>query len=85
MSGIRTLTVDAEKKIRLPDAKPGEVFSYEISADGIKLKLVPQPAQPRVVVGKLVKRGNALILEAPGIQVDADAIAEAVREERDSR
>lgn len=80
-----TLTVDAQKKIQLPDAKPGEVFSYEISEDGIRLKLIPQAAQPRVVVGKLSKKGDALVLEAPGIQVDGDAIAEAVREERDSR
>ena len=47
-------------------------------------KLVPQD-KPRRIVGRLVQRGNAWVLEAPGVQVDPEAIAAAVREERDSR
>ena len=47
-------------------------------------KLVPQ-AGARRIVGKLVRRGDAFILEAKGIKVTAEAIAATVREERDSR
>ena len=47
-------------------------------------KLVPQTGSARIV-GKLVKRGDALILQADGVKVDPEAIAAAVREERDSR
>ena len=45
-------------------------------------KLVAQ-AEPRRIAGRLVKRGDALILQAEGIKVDPEAIAAAVREERD--
>jgi bifunctional DNA-binding transcriptional regulator/antitoxin component of YhaV-PrlF toxin-antitoxin module len=46
-------------------------------------KLVPQ-AGPRRIVGKLVRRGDALMLEAAGVKVTPEAIAAAIREERDS-
>jgi bifunctional DNA-binding transcriptional regulator/antitoxin component of YhaV-PrlF toxin-antitoxin module len=46
-------------------------------------KLVPQ-SKPRRIIGKLVERGGALVLETKGFQVDPDAIAVAVRQERDS-
>ena len=41
---VKTLTVDAQKRVRLPDAKPRQVFSYNPGPDGSVL-LVP-------VVGK---------------------------------
>ena len=47
-------------------------------------KLVPAP-EPRRIIGKLVREGDALLLRANGIQVDPEDIARAVREERDSR
>jgi hypothetical protein len=48
-------------------------------------KLVRQP-EPRRVVAKLVKKGDALIMDIPeGYELDPDAIGRAVREERDSR
>jgi bifunctional DNA-binding transcriptional regulator/antitoxin component of YhaV-PrlF toxin-antitoxin module len=46
---------------------------------GRKLEATPQ----RRIVGKLVKKGDALVLEAEGVEIDPQAIADAVREERD--
>ncbi len=82
-----TATVDDRKRIRLPHAKPGQVFAYEPSPDGsIKLiPVIPKP-EPPTVRGKLVKKGDAWVFELPkGYTLDPDAIARAVREERDSR
>ncbi len=48
-------------------------------------KLVPQSDAKRIT-GKLVKKGEALVLEIPeGYKLEPDAIGRAVREERDSR
>jgi hypothetical protein len=42
---VKTLTVDDEKRVRLPDAQPRQVFAYESSADGsIHLMPVKEPA-----------------------------------------
>jgi hypothetical protein len=34
---VQTLTVDAYKRIQMPDAKPGEVFTYERAGEVVKL------------------------------------------------
>jgi len=31
---MSTVTADDRKRVRIPDAKPGQVFSYENNADG---------------------------------------------------
>jgi bifunctional DNA-binding transcriptional regulator/antitoxin component of YhaV-PrlF toxin-antitoxin module len=77
-----TLPADVSEAAGL---KPGDQVEWRFEEGEIRgHKLVRQPA-PRRILGKLVKRGDALILEAPGIKVDPEAIAAAVREERDSR
>ncbi len=83
---MKTLTVDDSKRIRLPDAKPRQVFSYEAKPDG-SISLVPVvPAEPPTIVGKLVRKKGRLIFELPrGYTLSPDEIARAVREERDSR
>jgi hypothetical protein len=43
---MKTLTVDDQKRIRIPDAKPHQVFAYENSGDGrLTLTLVKAEAQ----------------------------------------
>jgi hypothetical protein len=37
---MKTLVVDDYKRIRIPDVKPRQVFSYEPAADG-SIRLVP--------------------------------------------
>ena len=84
---MKTLTVDDRQRVRLPEAKAGQVFAYEPNSDGtIKLvPVVPKPGAKRVVA-KLVKRGGALFFQVPtGYKLDPEAIAKAVAEERESR
>jgi hypothetical protein len=62
---------------------PGTSFEPEIKGTRIILKrLVPE--EPKRVLGKLVRRNGRLMLHVPG-EITAQAIATAVREERDSR
>ncbi len=84
---MKTLTVDDRQRVRLPEAKPGEVFAYQPNADGT-IKLVPMvpKAGPRRVRAKLTKRGNSMFFQVPkGYNLDPEAIAKAVAEERESR
>jgi hypothetical protein len=61
---VHTLTTDRQKRIRLPDAKPGQVFAYETDGSGIHLTPVKK-ADPRQVKGKLVRRDGKLLLNVP--------------------
>jgi bifunctional DNA-binding transcriptional regulator/antitoxin component of YhaV-PrlF toxin-antitoxin module len=66
--------------------KPNDQVDWRFEDGEIRgRKLVPHPGRKRMC-GKLVKRGDALFLEIPeGFKLAPDAIARAVREERDSR
>jgi len=41
---MTTVTVDDRKRVRLPDAKPKQVFAYESNADG-SITLTPVKAE----------------------------------------
>lgn len=45
---MKTLTVDAHKRIRIPDAKPRQVFAYENAGDGrlILTEVKAEAAEP---------------------------------------
>lgn len=84
---MKTLTVDDRQRVRLPKAKPGQVFAYEPDSDGT-IKLVPMITKPgpRKVVAKLVKRGDGLFFQVPkGYTLEPESIGKAVAEERESR
>ena len=84
---MKTLTVDDRQRIRLPQAKSGQVFAYEPNVDGT-IKLVPMIPKPglRRIVGKMVKKGGRLFLQIPkGYSLAPGAIEQAVAEERESR
>ncbi len=84
---MKTLTVDDRQRIRLPEVKPGQVFTYEPNSDGtIKLvPVIPKPG-PKRIVAKLVKRRGGIFFQVPsGYTLDPEAIAKAVTEERESR
>ena len=84
---MKTLTVDDRQRVRLPQAKPGQVFAYEPNSDGtIKLvPMVPKPG-PKRVVARLVKRNGGMFFQIPrGYKLDPEAIGKAVAEERESR
>src|SRR6266550_8042842 len=53
---MKTLTVDDHKRIRIPDAKPRQVFAYENHGDGtITLTEVKAERKERFPRGSLVK------------------------------
>jgi hypothetical protein len=81
---IMTLTADSRGRIAsLELFPPGTSFEPEVDGARIILKrLVPE--EPKRALGKLVRRNGRLMLDAPG-EITAEAIAKAVREERDSR
>ena len=53
---MKTLTVDSAKRVRIPDAKPGQVFAYENGGDG-SITLIPVKAnvKERFPKGSLTK------------------------------
>ena len=53
---MKTLTVDDQKRIRIPDAKPRQVFAYENHGNGtITLTEVKAERKDRFPRGSLVK------------------------------
>ena len=53
---MKTLTVDAYKRIRIPDAKPKQVFTYKNEGDGrLVLTVVRAEAQEAFPRGSLLK------------------------------
>jgi hypothetical protein len=51
---VKTLTVDDQKRIRIPDAKPRQVFAYANNGDGT-LTLVKAEASEPFPRGSLLK------------------------------
>jgi hypothetical protein len=53
---VRTIAADKYKRVRLPDAKPHQVFAYTASADGgIRLTPVKADHKPAFPRGSLLK------------------------------
>ena len=53
---VKTLTVDDQKRIRIPDAKPRQVFAYANNGDGtLTLTLVKAEASEPFPRGSLLK------------------------------
>jgi len=53
---MKTLTVDAHKRVRIPDAKPKQVFAYETNLDGtVTLTPVKAELKGRFPRGSLLK------------------------------
>lgn len=72
---MKKLTVDDRQRVRLPHAKPGQVFAYEPDSDG-SITLVPVTARlgPRRVVAKLSKKSGGMFFQVPkGHRLHPDA------------
>lgn len=83
---MKTLTADDSKRVRIPGAKPRQVFDYSESPDGSFVLTPVKKAEPRRIIAKLVRKNGHLIFELPkGYTIPEDSIAKGVREERDSR
>ena len=75
---MHTLVVDSKKRVRLPDAKPNQVFVYEQQGDGCFLltrlvKHEPAEAFPRGSLKKYLTRRKAkeelVLLKACSLEV----------------
>jgi hypothetical protein len=83
---MKILTVDDRQRIRLPDAKPGQLFAYECSNGTVKLVPTISKPEPKRLVAKLATRKEGLFFPIPkGYTLAPDAIGRAVAEERKSR
>jgi hypothetical protein len=84
MSHVKTLKADERRRVQIPGIKGGQVFAFE-DHGGIVTLTPLKKAEPRTIMLKMVRRDGHLIADTKGLKIDPDAIAQAVREERDSR
>lgn len=76
-----TVKADDKKRVVLPSAKPGDVFSVDYSGGKITLtKLVP--AEPKLVKPRKV---NGRWMGAAEARPNRQTIVDAIRADRDSR
>jgi len=76
---VKTLTVDAHKRVRIPDSEPGQVYAYVNDGNGTLTltKIEPIPAQSTPV--RFEKRGKFTVgvSDAP---VSMEALNKALSE-----
>ena len=53
---MQTLTTDDQKRVRLPDAEPGQVFAYDAQADGSLMLTPVKKTEIRRVQAKLTRK-----------------------------
>jgi hypothetical protein len=82
--GMSIVTADDYKRIRIPDAKPGQSFAYELSGNVVKLTPI-KPVEQDVPVVRLVKGPNGLYRLPKGVKLSREEIRKAIRMDRDSR
>jgi hypothetical protein len=83
-----TVTCDDQRRVVLPGARPGDRFEVQDSGAQKVLTLL-EPAQPKVVYGKLIQTDVGLMVEFPGVTIEPEsfgkAISQAIREDRAER
>jgi hypothetical protein len=75
---MKTLTVDAYKRVRIPDAQPGQVFAYENNGRGKRVLTEVRPVgEPRPAKVRIEKRGpyHVGVLDRP---INQAALEEAL-------
>lgn len=77
-----TLPADVSEAAGL---KPGDEVEWRFEAGEIRGRKLATQTGLRRVKARLVERGGTLLFETPGVQLDPDAIAQAVADERASR
>ncbi len=82
---MQTATFDHKKRLLIPQGTPGAIVSIEQAANGIVTLTPMNGAVPTRISAKMVRKEGRLIFEIPdGYTLPDDAIAESVREERES-
>ena len=77
---MKTLTVDDYQRVRLPNVKPRQKFSYEDLGNGrIRLALLEEIDVPLVKARKV----NGRWMGAEGMKLDRQALVTSIREDRE--
>jgi len=87
---MSTSAIHDRRQIMLPDdvlaaagLKPGDQVDWRFEDGEIRGRKQPSAAEPRRIVGRLVRRGGALVCDTAELTIDPDDIARTIREERD--
>jgi hypothetical protein len=72
---VHTITADKQKRVRIPDARPGQVFAYERGQDGTITLHEVKKAEPAPAKARLEKRGRYTVV-VPAQPVNMDAVKE---------
>jgi len=76
---------DKQKRVRLPDAKPGQVFAYELDPTGTIITLHQvKKAEPEVEVLDLDDLDPKTLAPKEG-KITDESILRAIRADRDAR
>ena len=77
---MKTVTVDDYQRVRLPNVKPRQKFSYEDLGNGrISLTMLEEKDVPLVKA----RRVNGRWMGAEGLRLDRQAIVASIREDRE--
>lgn len=76
---VTTAKVDDRKRVRIPDAKPGQVFSIEPGPEGSIVLRKLQPVEPPPANVRLEKR-NGYTVAVSDRPIDEDALKRALEE-----
>ena len=81
---METVKVDNAKRVRLPDAKPGQVLAYELSGNSFMLTPV-KPAREEAPLVKMVKGKDGYLQFPAGTKISRKRVREAIRKDRDAQ
>jgi len=86
---MSTTTIRHQQQTTLPSdvseaagLKPGDQVDWRFEGGEIRGRKLAA-SEPRRIVASLVRRGGALVCDTTGLTIDPEAIARAIREERD--
>lgn len=83
---MHTLVTDKQKRVRLPDAKPGEVFAYELDPTGSIITLHKiKKVEPEVEILDIEDVDPKTLAPKKRGDVINESIVRAIRADRDSR
>lgn len=79
-----TLKADDRRRVQIPDAKPGQIFAYELSGNVVKLTPV-KPVEEDVPVVKMIRNPDGTYRFPDHVKITREQIRAAIRADRDSR
>ena len=79
-----TVTTDDRKRLRIPVAQPGQVFSWKPNPDGTIL-LTPLKEDTEAKEVRLIKGADGLYHLPKGVKFDRKETRDYIRAERESR